>query len=73
MAYAPPRSVNQELECGMIDGAYKQRIKDRGGLVEHTTCGNLDDLSEILYGRCEAPVKNTPDGQRMTSMYDQGH
>lgn len=69
MAYAQPRSANRELEQGMVDGAYKMHVKDRGGFVEHATCLNLDDLSEINFNICEAPVMQTPDGQSMTPMY----
>ena len=31
------RSVNIELRQGMTDGAYKQVVKDRGGVVEGGT------------------------------------
>lgn len=69
MAYAQSRSANRELEMGMVEGAYKMHVKDRGGVVEHTTCRNIDDLSVYNFDICEAPVMQTPDGQSMTSMY----
>lgn len=69
MAYAQPRSVNRELEQGMVDGRYKQVIKDRGGVVEQGTWYERDDLSWIYYGICEAPVMDTPDGQKCVSPY----
>jgi hypothetical protein len=69
MAYAQPRSANTELEQGMIDGSYKQVIKDRGGVVEQGTWYQRDDLSCVYYGIHEAPVMDTPDGKKMVSPY----
>lgn len=69
MAYAQPRSANRELEQGMVDGSYKQVIKDRGGVVEQATWYARDDLSCTYYGIHEAPVMDTPDAQKMVSPY----
>jgi hypothetical protein len=69
MAYAQPRSSNRELEQGMVDGSYKQVIKDRGGEVEQATWYARSDLSCIYYAIHEAPVMNTPDAQKMVSPY----
>lgn len=69
MAYAQPRSANRELEQGMIDGSYKQAVKDRGGQVENATWYHRDELSYIYYGICEAPMFDTPDAQKMVSPY----
>ncbi len=69
MAYAQPRSANRELEQGMVDSKYKQVIKDRGGVVEQGTWYARDELSWIYYGICEAPVMDTPDGQKCTPLY----
>jgi hypothetical protein len=69
MAYAQPRSANRELEQGMVDGSYKQVIKDRGGEVEQATWYARSDLSCIYYAIHEAPVMDTPDAQKMVSPY----
>lgn len=69
MAYAQPRSANRELEQGMVDGAYKQVAKDRGGVVEALTPTNLGDLDWKFYGFHEASTMCTPDGQHMTPVY----
>jgi hypothetical protein len=69
MAYAAPRSSNRELEQGMVDGSYKQVIKDRGGEVEQGTWYKRDDLSCIYYGIHEAPVMDAPDGGKFVSPY----
>lgn len=69
MAYAQHRSANRALEQGMVDGSYKQYIKDRGGFPEHTTCENLRDLSDTYYGRIQAPMMETPDGLSCAPLY----
>jgi hypothetical protein len=69
MAYAQPRSANRELEQGMVDGSYKMVVKDRGGVVEEGTWYKRDDLSCVYYGIIEAPVMDTPDGQKCTPLY----
>lgn len=69
MAYAQARSCNTELEQGMIDGSFKQVIKDRGGVVEQGTWYQRDELSCVLYGIHEAPVFDTPDGGKFVSPY----
>lgn len=67
MAYPTSRSCNVELEQGMIDGKYKQVVKDRGGLVEQGTWYQRDDLSCLYYGIHEAPVMDLPDGGKFVS------
>lgn len=69
MAYPRTRSVNTELSQGMIDGKYKQVIKDRGGEVEQTTWYQRDDLDYVYYGISEAPVMDTPDALKFVSPY----
>lgn len=69
MSYAQPRSANRELEAGMTDGSYKKVIMDRGGVVEAGTWYQRDELSWIWYGICEAPVMDTPDGQKCVQPY----
>lgn len=63
------RSQNTELKQGMIDGSYKQVIKDRGGEVEQGTWYQRDELSCIYYGIHEAPVFDTPDCRKFVSPY----
>jgi hypothetical protein len=54
---------------GMVDGSYKQVIKDRGGVVEQGTWYQRDELSCVYYGLHEAPVMDTPDGRKFISPY----
>lgn len=63
MAYPQPRSVNSELERGMVDGTYKQVNPNRGGyIVEGLTRMARSQMSIRLYGMVEAPVQALPDG-----------
>lgn len=61
MAYAKPRSAIDELNTGMIDGSYRQVVKDRGGDVEGATYAARRDLYDTWYGIHEADVKELPD------------
>lgn len=61
MATAPSRSANAELSEGMTDGKYKKVVTDRGGLVEHTTYLERQDLHDVWYGIHEEPDKVLPD------------
>lgn len=69
MAYPQSRSANRELDQGMVDGSYKQVIKDRGGVVEQGTWYQRDELSCIYYGIHEAQVMDLPDGRKFVSPY----
>lgn len=69
MASARTRSANLELKQGMVDGSYKQVIKDRGGDVEQATWYQRDELSCTYYGIHEAPVMDTPDADKFVSPY----
>ena len=60
MSASRKRSVNSELEAGMIDGSYKQVIKDRGGDVEPHTWEARATLGNTV-GIYEAPLKHLPD------------
>ena len=73
MAYPKPRSCNQDLELGMVDGKYKMTVKDRGGIVESTTWESRKNLNDTWYGLHEAPVMETPDGQVTKSPYACGN
>ncbi len=63
MAYAKPRSANNDLRLGMVEGGYKMAVKDRGGVVEALTYEARRDLTDGWYGIHEAQTKMTPDGQ----------
>ena len=63
MAYAPSRSMNDELNEGATDGKYKKIVKDRGGTIDPGTTKNRLDLDNLIYGLHEAPVKVRPDGK----------
>jgi hypothetical protein len=69
MAYAPTRSANRELSLGMVEGAYKQVNRDRGGVVEPGTSIERLDLDHKYYAVVEAPSFKTPDGPSMVSPY----
>lgn len=69
MAHAPSRSCNSELELGMVDGSYRQVVKDRGGVVDPATYAARRDLSDTFHGIHEAPVMETPDGLKTISPY----
>jgi hypothetical protein len=70
MAYARTRSANAELNQGMIDGSYKQIIKDRGGDVELATWYARDELAHnILFNICEPDMYDLPDVQKFVSPY----
>lgn len=56
------RSMNQDLELGMVEGGHKMVVKDRGGVVEPTTCEARQSLSDTWHGIHEAPTMHTPDG-----------
>jgi hypothetical protein len=56
------RSMNQDLETGMVEGSYKMVVKDRGGLVESTTWEARQSLADIWHGIHECPSMHTPDG-----------
>lgn len=66
MAYPQSRSANHELDMGMVDGTYKQRVKDRGGVVDSATTRERHDLSGTYFNICEAPVMLTPDGRSVS-------
>lgn len=61
MAYPKPRSMNSDLELGMVDGKYKQVVKDRGGVVETSTYESRECLNDTWYGIHEAKTFHTPD------------
>lgn len=69
MAYAPSRSPNVELQRGMIDGTYKQVVKDRGGFAEPATYDARRELTDIYYGIHEAKVKRLPDNRVFNDPY----
>lgn len=62
MAYAPSRSMNNELSEGSTDGKYKKIVNNRGGVVEPNTYESRSDLNDNWFGIHEKPVKVTPDG-----------
>ena len=57
----PSRSANAELSEGMTDGKYKKVVTDRGGVVEHTTHLERQDLHDTWYGIHEKYDKVLPD------------
>jgi hypothetical protein len=61
MAYPTARSCNSELETGMLDGTYKQVVKDRGGFVEPHTWNARKDAGVRIYGMVEKAEKELPD------------
>jgi hypothetical protein len=63
------RSMNGELELGMVDGSYKMVVKDRGGVVEPTTHEARQNLHDVWHGIHEAPAMHTPDGAHTHSPY----
>lgn len=67
MAYPQSRSANHELDKGMVEGSYKLRVKDRGGVVEQATSRERYDLSGVYFNICEAPVMITPDGRSVSA------
>lgn len=71
MAYAKPRSMNGDLELGMVDGKYRMVVKDRGGVVETTTYESRKNLNDTWYGLHEADVMETPDAATTKSPYAQ--
>lgn len=71
MAYAKPRSMNGDLELGMVDGKYRMVVKDRGGVVETSTYDSRRDLNDTWYGLHEAPTMDTPDCGETKSPYAQ--
>lgn len=63
MAYARPRSMNNDLEMGMADGKYKRICPNRGGVVEsELTYACREDLYDVWYGIHEDDEKHLPDG-----------
>lgn len=62
MAKNTSRSMNDDLRTGMIEGKYKQVVKDRS-TAEPTTYDSREDLFDIWYGIHETPVKQLPDGR----------
>ena len=69
MAFPRARSCNSALRTGMIDGTYKQIIKDRGGEPEIATGEARRDLSTGRFGIVEAERKETPMCEEITSDY----
>lgn len=69
MAYAPSRSPNVELQRGMVDGTYKEVVRDRGGFVEATTTDARSELNDIWFGIHETRVKRLPDGRTFNDPY----
>jgi hypothetical protein len=69
MAYAPARSCNAELNQGAVDGSYKQFIKDRGGVVDHSAVAMREDLDHKFYAINEAGSFTTPDDVHFSSPY----
>jgi hypothetical protein len=63
MAYAPQRSLSDELAEGRTDGVYKKVIRDRGGFPEDTTARARNDLADTWYGIHEDPTKVDQDGR----------
>ena len=62
MAYPKAASLTANLQRGMVDGSYKQIIKDRGGVVEMHAPDERQQLATRLYGIGEAPFQEMPDG-----------
>jgi len=62
MAYPKSFSLTANLERGMVDGSYKQMIKDRGGVVEMHAVIERQQLATRLYGIGEASYQEMPDG-----------
>jgi hypothetical protein len=63
------RSMNGDLEQGMIDGSHKQVVKDRGGDVDPATYEARKTLNDTWYGIHECPDPHTPDGLHTHSRY----
>jgi hypothetical protein len=63
MSYAQPRSLRDDLNAGLTDGAWKKDVHGRGGVVESTTSHVRDRLADTWYGLHEAPVKTDPFGR----------
>lgn len=62
MAYATPRSMNDELSNGMTDGKYKKVRQNWGNVQFDGTHANQADLDDVWYGIHEKQVKVAPDG-----------
>ena len=63
------RSMNADLELGMVEASYKQVVKNRGGIVENTTYEARQNLADIWHGVHECPAMHTPDGLHTHSEY----
>lgn len=63
------RSMNGDLELGMVEGGIKQVVKNRGGVVEATTWDARKSLNDTWYGIHELPDPHTPDGEHTHSRY----
>ena len=61
MAYPKPRSANDELNQGMIDGTYRQIVMNRGGVIDPATYATRRHLNDVWYGLHEVDVKEMPD------------
>lgn len=57
------RSLNHDLDKGMVEGKYKDTRKGWGGVVEPTTEQTRKHLHSDRYDIVEVHPKITPDGR----------
>lgn len=57
------RSLNHDLDTGMVEGKYKEMVKNRGGGVDPATSLSRQHLHPDRYDITEAHPKVTPDGR----------